>query len=217
MDSQRSVSSPTSLSTAVRRGRKQKRCKVCLEHYTPHRTTQVTCERYSCAIEYGKRQAAKKAKREQRERGKVKREALDRLKTLSQLCAETQKSVNLYIRVRDFAKGCISCPTGKVTDAGHRFHAGTKYRTSRLRFDPRCLNGQCEDCNRYNGGRPAEYDAGYAARYGADALAELHELKRQADRGELPPLTKDEVRQIAVDHRRMARELGRASNAAACA
>jgi hypothetical protein len=192
---------------------KLKPCPICGSHYFQASSLRPGCS-LECRKELGRQRERKRVAKEAR---KATRVALDNLKTLSQLCAETQKAVNLYIRIRDFGKGCISCPTGKVTDAGHRFHAGTKYRTSRLRFDHRCLNGQCEDCNRYNGGRPADYDEGYRARYGEAAWQELHELKRQADRGELLPLTKDEVRQIAIDHRRMARELGIASNAAALA
>ena len=154
-----------------------------------------------CAIEVAKAKKAKEVRTYQRK-------GREKLKTLSQLCAETQKIVNRYIRLRDEGLLCISCYERPVTDAGHLFHAGSKYRTSRLRFDHRVLNGQCAHCNRYKGGGNMQgYESGYLERYGQAAWDEVQELKLQADRGELEPLTDDEVREIARTHRRLIREM----------
>lgn len=208
----------TERSTGGRRGRKQKRCKVCLEKFTPFTTLQPVCLNPTCILENHRRVKAKKAKREQQERGKVKREALNRLKTLSELCGEAQRAVNLYVRVRDFRKGCISCETGVVTDAGHLFPIGSKYRVNRIRLDPRQINGQCSKCNRFTGGGNATaHREGIVKRYGAEHLRMLDDLKRMADQGQLPPLTKDEVRSIAAEFRKRARDAGAAHAAAMCA
>jgi hypothetical protein len=146
------------------------------------------------------------------------REGRERLKTLGAMCVDTQKSVNLYVRIRDFGKGCISCDTGAVEDAGHFYPIGSKYRVNRLRFDTRAIHGQCRKCNSYTGGGNVHgYRAGLIRRYGEAFLLELDDLKRSADQGLLEPLTKDEVRSIAAEHRKLARELGVRSNMAACA
>jgi hypothetical protein len=163
-----------------------------------------------CSIECAKLLAQvtdqKKREKEQSKKTKADRE---RIKSLSTLCSEAQAAVNKYIMARDRAAGyaCISCGNPNITEAGHLYHAGSKYRTSRLRFDHAVINAQCGDCNRFQGGRPLEYVQGFIARYGQQAYKDLQELKRKADCGELKPLTKDEVRKIKADHLRMAREI----------
>lgn len=181
---------------------RRKKCRVCREWFRPANTLQRVCSP-PCAIEFARRDEAKRM-REENKRQK------QQLKPLTKLCSETQRDVNRYIVARDRHKGCISCGTGEVTDAGHFFHAGSKYRTSRLRFDHRVIHGQCSKCNRYvGGGNLHGYIEGIRQRFGEKYLQELYELKEQADRGELEPLTKDEVREIAAQHRRWAREIER--------
>ena len=156
-----------------------------------------------CAIEIGKAQQAKKRKREnQRDR--------ERIKTLSELFQEAQQAANEYTRLRDSGLGCISCGSSDVSDAGHFYHAGSKYRTSLLRLDPRNLNAQCPKCNRYTGGGNAvAHMEGYISRYGQAAFEELQELKLMADRGELPQPSKDDVRRIKAHYRDKIRRMRR--------
>jgi hypothetical protein len=135
---------------------------------------------------------------------------IEELKTLSQLCSAAQKDVNKYIMARDRAAGygCISCGSPDITEAGHYFHAGSKYRCSRLRFDHRNINAQCNSCNQHKGGgNQHEYRLGFIRRYGQEAFDALCETKRKADRRELEPITKTQAREIAKEHRQMAREL----------
>ncbi len=191
---------------------KPRKCanKACRKKFTPS-ANWLTCCGTDCMLAVIRERKAKQVRREQRKER-------ERLKSLGTVCAESQASVNLYVRVRDFGKGCISCETGKVEDAGHYFPIGSKYRVNRLRFDTRAIHGQCRACNSYKGGGNIHgYTAGLIRRYGEEFLLELDALKRDADQGLLAPLTKDEARQIAADHRKMARELGRKSNMAACA
>lgn len=182
---------------------KQKKCRACGEWFQPFNTLQRACPTPECAIAVAKADADKAFRRETKRRKAA-------IKPLTTLCSEAQKDVNAYIRARDRGKPCISCGEREITDAGHFFHAGTKYRTSRLRFDERVIHGQCGHCNRYAGGGNIEaYTEGLRQRYGQEYLDVLYDLKRMADSGQLPPLTKDEVRQIAADHRARARELRR--------
>lgn len=197
--------------SAALKAPKQKKCKVCCSSYTPiDGRLQRVCFDPTCAVEYVRRQKAKSLKRE-------KREGRERLKTLTNLCAEAQPDVNRYVRIRDHGKGCISCDSPTIDDAGHFFPIGSKWRVNRIRFDTRLIHGQCRQCNSYTGGGNIHgYIAGIRKRYGEEYLALMYEIKRMAEHGELPPLTKDEVREIAANHRRMARELGKAINTAAC-
>ena len=179
---------------------RRKKCRTCREWFKPHNSLQTTCKA-KCALELARVERAK----QQRQKDK---QTLKKLESLSEVCSKAQKDVNAYIRARDKHKGCISCPSLEVTDAGHFFHAGSKYRTSRLRFDHRVIHGQCARCNRYaGGGNMHGYVEGIIARYGHEYLDRLYELKREADRGELDPLTKDEARQIAAENRALKREL----------
>lgn len=132
------------------------------------------------------------------------------LKSLEKLCAEAQIDVNRYVMTKARAEGrnCISCNSPDISDAGHFIHAGSKYRTSRLRFDLRLLEPQCQHCNRYaGGGNHGAFREGILLRYGPERLAEIEELKRQADCGELLPLSKEEVREIGRQHRAMTRHI----------
>ncbi len=79
---------------------------------------------------------------------------------------------------------------------------------NRLRFYTRQIHGQCKQCNVYTGGgNRAGYEAGIIERYGQEYLDELYAYKALADQGKLERLTKEEVREMAAEHRRMTREL----------
>lgn len=136
----------------------------------------------------------KKAATARQERAQTK-EARERIKTLSQHVSEAQSWVNRVVVAEDKPKGCISCDYGLVSDAGHYFHRGSKYRCSPITLDRRNLTGQCRACNSYKGGgNQHEYRIGYIARYGQAQFDALCEYKMAVDRGEIPPLTVDECR-----------------------
>lgn len=196
----------------LRPRRSPRKCRQCGERYTPMSTTQTACSP-RCALELVAKEKIKKDRaRSKTERAKL-RERRERLKPLSQVCAETQRDVNRYIMARDRAAGypCISCGDPSPTEAGHYFHAGSKYRTSRFRFSHAVINAQCHQCNVYRGGNQHGYRIGYIERYGEDSFNALLEEKRRADRGELAPLTKEEARQIAAEHRAMTRAIKKRS------
>ena len=158
-----------------------------------------------CATQCGLERAGKAKERKER---KELREAKERIKTLAQHVTETQAHVNRVVVAEDRYKGCISCGSPNVTDAGHYFHKGSKYRTSPLTLDRRNLTGQCRACNAYKGGgNQHEYRLGYIARYGQEAFDDLCEFKASVDRGKVPSLTVDECRAIAAKYRKRLKEL----------
>src|SRR3990167_3519878 len=95
-----------------------RRCKApgCEVRYKPRSTFDRGCS-VACELICDRLERSRKMKRE-------KQEGRERLKTLGQLCVDAQVPVNLFVRIRDHGKGCISCPDGSVQDAGHFFPVG---------------------------------------------------------------------------------------------
>ncbi|MDB5252292.1 MAG: hypothetical protein JWP27_1461, partial [Flaviaesturariibacter sp.] len=63
---------------------------------------------------------------------------------LPELLKIAQGLFNMYVRLRDQDKGCISCVGGKPEQCGHYFPVG---KFSRVRFHDMNANGQCKNCN----------------------------------------------------------------------
>lgn len=151
-----------------------------------------------------RRKAQDQAKRERQKQ----RERKEKLKSRTDWVSDAQKWKNRVVVAEDKPKGCISCGSHDVTDAGHFFHRGTKYRTARLTLDRRNLNGQCRHCNSFTGGgNQYEYQKGYIARYGQEAFKELEEFKRATDRGEVPELTIDECKQVIKESKERLKQI----------
>lgn len=189
------------------------KCRVCKQS-----TTQRFGLTYACGLEHAIEFAMlQKAKKDAKQRQAIKRETRERrqqIMSLEALCAKIQKDVNKYVMTKARADGryCISCNSPEISDAGHFIHAGSKYRTSRLRFDLRILEPQCMKCNRFEGGGNGRaYEDGLLLRYGVGRLIEIEELKRQADSGELAPLTKEEVIELGKTYRAMTRAIERSA------
>lgn len=201
---------------AVRKPPRDKKCRysACGKPFTPKRSLQVVCETYQCALGYERQCAEKRARRARAVDKRVTRVRLDELKTLAKLCVEAQRPVNLFVRARDYGLGCISCETGRVEQAGHFFPIGSKWRCHRLRFDTRLIHGQCVQCNHSEGGNVHGYIEGIKRRFGPEKLEEMYAIKAAAERGELVPLTREEVREIKQSHWRMGRELAKANGRA---
>ena len=151
--------------------------------------------------------ARKKAAVARQERAQTK-EARERIKTLSQHVSEAQSFVNRVVVAEDKPKGCISCDYGLVSDAGHYFHRGSKYRCSPITLDRRNLTGQCRSCNSYKGGgNQHEYRNGYIVRYGQAQFDDLCEYKMAVDRGEIPPLTVEQCKEAIATAKARLKEL----------
>lgn len=159
------------------------KCAVCRTPFIKFRMTQKVCGRVECAIEQGRRDAAKVAKRKERaERAalKARREALMRV---SDLLPVVQAAANAYIRERDRDLPCISCGrhniadplTGGAWDCGHYRSVGA---AKHLRFDVRNMAKQCKHCNRDLAGNVVEYRRGLVARIGVDEVVALENDNR---------------------------------------
>ena len=185
----------------------KKRCKHCKEYVFVGDGKQLPCGFFcsiSHAVEFGAAKAKKQNERQRRAKTKADKE---RIKSLAEVCSEAQKDVNAMIRAADIAAGYLCIASGaEVSDCGHFYHAGSKYRTSWLRFHHANLHGQGAKSNRYSGGGDAiNYMQGLRERYGEVYVAELEDFKRVQDQGGWPKPTREEVRALAKWARAMSR------------
>lgn len=152
---------------------KPKKCKNCLELFTPYRSLQIVCS-VKCSFEYGSKLKEKKEQKDWKERKKVMKKDMlnksDYIKILQQL-------VNRFVRQRD-GNYCISCdaPINGKVDAGHLFSVGN-YPS--VRFDLRNINSQCIKCNQFNGGSILEYRENLIKKIGPKEFDELDKLAHQ--------------------------------------
>ena len=77
-----------------------------------------------------------------------------KIPSLNRLRDKAQAAFNLFIRNRDAQKGCISCQSGKVEQAGHFFNAG---QYTALRFNEDNVHGSCLQCNYFLSGNLLAY------------------------------------------------------------
>ena len=96
-------------------------------------------------------------------------------RTLKSLKAEAIKVFNRFVRERDAQKGCISCITGGVHNAGHFYH-GHIY--SALQFNEVNVQGQCVHCNLPKAGNEKGFRQGLIRRYGQDKVDLLDSAAR---------------------------------------
>lgn len=148
---------------------KPKKCKNCLELFTPYRSLQIVCS-VKCSFEYGSKLKEKKEQKDWKERKKVmKKELL----TVQDYLKIAQQVFNKWIRQRDEGKPCISCgaKAGKYTiTAGHYFPSTNKSVT----FNEDNLHGQCwYNCNSSKSGNLIEYRVGLIERIGIERLEKL--------------------------------------------
>jgi len=178
-------------------------CSICREKYRPTSSMQKVCS-VSCAIEYTRRQAAKKeADKAKAERKEVKA-MRERLKTLRDWLKDAQVAVNAYIRERDKDKPCISCGRFHqgAYDAGHYRSTGA---APELRFHEDNIHRQCVPCNQHKSGNAIEYRIRLIDRIGVarvEWLEGAHAPKKY---------TIDEAKQIRDKYRDMLRELKKAA------
>ena len=189
-----------------------RKCRHCKAELPPVKKCEDPFQRKGfCNVDHMASHGIEKAEKARERKFKEKlRKDKDKIKTLAQRVTDAQAWVNRVVVAEDKDKGCISCDSQEVTDAGHYFHKGSKYRTSPLTLDRRNLNGQCSACNRYKGGgNQHEYRLGYIERYGQGAFDDLCEYKASVDRGEVPSLTHDECREIIADAKARLKEIRR--------
>lgn len=104
---------------------------------------------------------------------------LPKVPSLKVLKKNLRTYFNRFIRLRDLAKGCISCGRRYpemcgAWQAGHWFTSATC--TPSLDFDEQNVHGQCAHCNLNEGNRQG-YLRGLIKRFGPDFIEKL-EVKK---------------------------------------
>ena len=101
-------------------------------------------------------------------------------KRLQDLIRIAERHVNMFIRIRDEGKPCVSCGKFKVLQAGHFYSAG---HYSSLRFNADNIHGQCIRCNMHLSGNLNEYRKRIESRIGKEGLERLDMLADHYKRG----------------------------------
>lgn len=92
--------------------------------------------------------------------------------------AAAWKQFSMFIRLRDTDERgrvkCITCPAVKYwrqMDAGH-YVTTAKEAT---KYDENNVHAQCKGCNKWQGGKPVEYEAAIDRRYGPGTAQKIRE------------------------------------------
>jgi hypothetical protein len=167
---------------------KPKTCKSCKQKFTPARPLQACCG-INCAIAHANKLKLKNNALEAKKTRKAYTDTKNKLKSLTEHLHEAQRHFNLWIRMRDERKPCISC--GRVS--GCQFHAG-HYRTTKaapqLRFNEDNCSKQCAQCNNHLSGNITEYRIELVKRIGVERVEALE------NNNELHRYTIDEAKEI---------------------
>ena len=113
----------------------KRKCKYCLERYTPKYSTTEPCPKYECRLKHLEVNTAKINRAN-------KAIARNEIKSYAQRLGEAKKVFQKWIRLRDKDKPCISCGTisSSVWDGGH-FKKAELY--SGVIFHEHNVNIQC--------------------------------------------------------------------------
>ena len=147
---------------------KTRKCKYCLERYTPRHSSLEPCVKYECRLKHLDANTAKINRAN-------KATAKEKIKSYSQRLGEAKKVFQKWVRVRDKGLPCISCnaKVSSVWDGGH-YKKAELY--SGVIFNEFNTNIQCGKCNRYLGGNELNYRVGLIAKIGEQAVIELEQL-----------------------------------------
>lgn len=176
-----------------------KRCKACRCEFTPSRPMQQACSP-DCALKLvvAKREKAERvAKTLERKADADKRE---KLKSRSDYAKEAQTAFNLWVRLRDKDRPCISCGrhhNGQY-HAGHFLSVGAR---PELRYEPSNVWKQCSPCNTHLSGNAVLFRAALVREIGVEKVEWLegpHEPRKY---------TVDDLKEIKRIYSAKAREL----------
>lgn len=175
---------------------KQRRCKSCLELFTPLRQLQSVCSP-TCSYAYAK---LLKEKKDARDWQKEKRELKDKLLTHKDYIQLLQKVFNTFIRLRDKELSCISCGRTNVEEfhAGHYVNSTYQYH----RFNENNVNKQCSYCNTHLRGNLIDYRKGLIAKIGLEEVEYLENSKRM-----MLEITVPEIKELIVKYKKKIKEL----------
>ncbi len=167
-----------------------RKCKYCLERYTPKYSTTEPCPKYECRLKHLEANTAKINRAN-------KAIARNEIKSYAQRLGEAKKVFQKWIRLRDKDKPCISCGTisSSVWDGGH-FKKAELY--SGVIFHEHNVNIQCGKCNRFLGGNELNYRTGLIAKIGEQAVLNLEHL---AEMSRMKKYTNEELEEIKIKYK----------------
>jgi hypothetical protein len=167
-----------------------RKCKYCLERYTPKYSTTEPCPKYECRLQHLEANVAKINRAN-------KATARDSIKSYAQRLGEAKKVFQKWIRLRDKDKPCISCGSisSTVWDGGH-FKKAELY--SGVIFHEYNVNIQCGKCNRFLGGNELNYRTGLIAKIGEEAVLNLEHL---AEMSRMKKYTNEELEEIKLKYK----------------
>ena len=167
-----------------------RKCKYCLERYTPKYSTTEPCPKYECRLQHLEANVSKINRAN-------KATARDSIKSYAQRLGEAKKVFQKWIRLRDKDKPCISCGSisSTVWDGGH-FKKAELY--SGVIFHEYNVNIQCGKCNRFLGGNELNYRTGLIAKIGEQAVLNLEHL---AEMSRMKKYTNEELEEIKIKYK----------------
>jgi hypothetical protein len=146
------------------------KCKACRQEFIKARPGQKVCGP-DCAEALAMSERAKAERKAQKAQKEVTKPLKKRLK-------ETEKAVNLYVRVRDWLEGCCSCDKPAHWDGQwHASHFKSVGSNSLLRFHLWNIYKGCSECNRHRAGNIAEYTKRLELRFGPERVQWLEDRK----------------------------------------
>lgn len=152
-------------------------CGVCLKDYIKQRTQQTVCSIACSMIASRARALAKKQKQRRRDDSR----RLEAIATITELSAKAQTTFNIYIRLRDEHKPCVSCGQSPYNGQRHASHFRPRSTASQLKFNVFNTNASCAQCNKYKSGNLIPYRVELVDRIGEGRVQSLENDCRKAD------------------------------------
>lgn len=182
---------------------KPRKCKSCGREFQPISSMAKACS-VPCALALVAKANARKEAKAKREEAKVTRAAKEKLKRRADHLSELQDVVNLYVRLRDAADGCISCDRPATWHGQwHASHFKSVGSHPGLRFNLLNIHKACSICNKWKGGNYAGYKPKLEQKIGKEAVEWL-----EGPAGHDPlKLTVPEIIAMKAEYRAKIREL----------
>ena len=152
-------------------------CGVCLKDYIKQRTQQTVCS-IPCSMIASRARALAKKKKQLR---KDDSERLEAIATITELSAKAQTAFNIYIRLRDEHKLCVSCGQSPYHGQRHASHFRPRSTASQLKFNCFNTNASCAQCNKYKSGNLIPYRIELLNRIGEEHVQALENNNQKAD------------------------------------
>jgi hypothetical protein len=144
-----------------------RKCKYCLERYTPKYITTEPCWKYECRLKHLEANTAKINKAN-------KAKAKDDIKSYAQRLGEAKKVFQKWIRMRDKDLSCQAC-LKPIKGIAHGCHVFKAELFSGVIFDERnCFIG-CVKCNLYLNGNEVQYLESLKKRFGEKWVEQLRQ------------------------------------------